>query len=53
MSRWPLIAPGSATLSLRDHALRALGPGHLAACHHAELVMAGSAQAAESLSTLP
>jgi len=34
-------------------ALRALGPGHLAACHHAELVMAGSAQAAESLSTLP
>jgi peptide/nickel transport system ATP-binding protein len=29
-------------------ALRALAPGHLAACHHAEAVMAGSALAAES-----
>ena len=34
-------------------ALRAMGPGHLAACHHAETVMGSSAQAAEPLPILP
>ncbi len=42
-----------AVCTQRVPALRAVGLGHLAACHHAEMVMDSSALAAESLPILP
>jgi len=44
-ARCPWRQPGCDTTA---PALRSLAPGHLAACHHAEAVMAGGAPAAES-----